>query len=224
MRYSFRMSNRALYFFLDEGGNFDFSPNGTPYLTLTSVAMQRPFDMSRDLIHLKFDLLETGQDIKEFHATEDEQVIRDQVFKIIAAHLGLVHIDAVVVKKSDVDSKLRRLEILYPRMIAALLKHVLAQYPPSEYSNVIVMTDQISVKRERRAVEKAAKTTLKRTLPEAVPYRLYHHDSRSSMGLQLADYCNWAIYRKWTKSDDRSYVLIRDAIRSEIEYDAVDEP
>ena len=217
------MSNQALYFFLDEGGNFDFSPNGTPYLTLTSVAMRRPFDLSRDLIHLKFDLLETGRDIKEFHATEDEQEIRDKVFGIIGSQLSLMRVDAVVVKKSEVDAKLHRLEALYPRMIAALLKHVLAQYPLSECSNVIVMTDQISVKRERRAVEKAAKTTLKQTLPETVPYRLYHHDSRSSMGLQLVDYCNWAIYRKWTKSDDRSYVLISDAIRSEIEYNASDE-
>ncbi len=32
-----------LYLFLDEGGNFDFSPAGTRYLTLTAVTATRPF-------------------------------------------------------------------------------------------------------------------------------------------------------------------------------------
>ncbi len=32
-----------LYIYLDEGGNFDFSANGTKYFTLTSVTTVRPF-------------------------------------------------------------------------------------------------------------------------------------------------------------------------------------
>ena len=34
---------QCAYLFLDEGGNFDFSPTGTRYFVMSSVAMRRPF-------------------------------------------------------------------------------------------------------------------------------------------------------------------------------------
>ena len=33
--------------------------------------------------------------------------------------------------------------------------------------------------------------------------------------IQVADYCAWAIQRKWELDDDRSYVLIADHITAE---------
>ena len=35
--------------------------------------------------------------------------------------------------------------------------------------------------------------------------------------LQIADYCTWAIQRKWEGNDPRSHVLIADKIRSEFD-------
>jgi hypothetical protein len=48
-------------------------------------------------------------------------------------------------------------------------------------------------------------------------YCVLHHQFRSYAGLQVADYCNWAIYRKWSKGDLRSYERIKLAVRSESE-------
>ena len=48
-------------------------------------------------------------------------------------------------------------------------------------------------------------------------YQVLLHDSKSNVDLQIADYCNWAIYRKWSRGDERSYNLIRTAIRSEFD-------
>ena len=39
--------------------------------------------------------------------------------------------------------------------------------------------------------------------------------SNSDPCLQIADYCTWAIQRKWEKNDSRSYDLIKDKIVSE---------
>lgn len=36
-------------------------------------------------------------------------------------------------------------------------------------------------------------------------------------GLQIADYCSWAIQRKWERNDDRSYALVQDKIYSEFD-------
>jgi hypothetical protein len=49
-----------LYVFLDEGGNFDFSINGTKYVTLTCVSGTRPFPWFGPLANLRCDLLESG--------------------------------------------------------------------------------------------------------------------------------------------------------------------
>ena len=66
-----------LYIFLDEGGNFDFSLNGTRYFTLTCVTSQRPFPWDATFPSLKYDLIEKGLDIEYFHAAEDRQIVRD---------------------------------------------------------------------------------------------------------------------------------------------------
>jgi len=54
-------------------------------------------------------------------------------------------------------------------------------------------------------------------LPATMRYRVLHHASKSNLELQVADYCNWAIYRKWTNGDVRSYDIIKDAIRGEFD-------
>jgi hypothetical protein len=80
--------NHYRYILLDEGGNFDFSPKGTRFFTLTSVTKVRPFQIAPVLDHLKYDLIETGLDLEYFHASEDRQPVRDQVFTAIRARFG----------------------------------------------------------------------------------------------------------------------------------------
>lgn len=83
-------------------------------------------------------------------------------------------------------------------------------------SNIIVFTDTIPIQRKRRSVSKAIKESLSEMLPR-IPYRMFHHESKSNVGLQIADYCNWAIYKKWesNKEELRSYKVVQKAIKSE---------
>ena len=71
--------------------------------------------------------------------------------------------------------------------------------------------------KKRRAVEKAVRTTLARMLPPGVNYRILHHQSRSHYGLQAADYCCWAIFRKWQTGERTWYDGIKPAIRHELD-------
>lgn len=104
-------------------------------------------------------------------------------------------------------------------MLGYLLRYVLEGHDLTKYSEVLVFTDRIPVEKKRGAVEKAIKTTLARMLPKTARYRVFHHNSRSNFQLQIADYCTWAIYRKWASDgkDVRSFDLIRSAVRSEFE-------
>jgi hypothetical protein len=206
-----------LYIFLDEAGNLDFFPTGTRYFLLGSVAKERPFDAYKELTELKYDLVELGMDIEYFHAAEDTQAVRNRVFDIIQRHLAGIRVDALVVEKRKTGPDLRVEERFYPEMTGYLLRSVLSGFDLSRYAEVIVFTDRIPVNRKRKAVEKAVKMTLVEMLPKAVRYRVLHHESKSNFDLQIADYCNWAVYRKWSLLDERSYELIRSVVRSEFD-------
>ena len=211
------MSLQYLYVFLDEAGDFNFSVTGTKFFTFTTITKTRPFPWDTPLISLKYDLIEVGLDIEYFHAAEDRQAVRDKVFTIIGNNLGNFRIDSLVIEKRKTGPTLQVLEKFYPRMIGYLLRYVLDPKNLKDFSEVIVITDSIPVSRKREAVEKAVKQTLSKMLPTSTKYRVLHHASKSCVGLQIADYCNWAIFRKSERQDLRSYELIRSGIRSEFD-------
>lgn len=208
----------TLYIFLDEGGNFDFSPSGSKYFTLTCTSMYRPFTLHTELDTYKYDLIEFRKmprlDIEFFHCAEDNSHIRGKVFDLIANELRKHSVDAVIVEKSKTGPALQSPEKFYPRMLGYLLRYVLNN-SSIEIGEVVIITDSIPVNKKRRAVEKAIKTVLSSMLPKTVPYRIMHHASRAHYGLQIADYLNWVIYRKWERKDKTSYDKVKHLIRSE---------
>lgn len=209
------MQTSTLYIYLDEGGNFDFTEKGTPYFTLSAVSTLRPFAYESDLNDLRYDLLEDGLPLEYFHASEDRQAVRDRVFKIIESSIDTIAVDSIVVDKRKIDARFHSAEGLYTLAIGKLIKQVDQSVAISQYDNIVVITDSIPVAKKRKAVEKGVKIAIDDSLPVGVKYVLYHYASKSCFGLQVADYCNWAIYRRWSSNDMRSYELMSAAVRSE---------
>jgi hypothetical protein len=206
---------RFLYIFLDEAGNLDFSHTGTRYFVLGGITKERPFQAYRELTEFKYDQVERGTVLEYFHASENAQAVRNGVFDIIEKNLAGVAVDAIIVEKQKLHASLRVEERLYPKMLGSLLREILRHYPLDEFAEVIVFTDSLPVQRKRAAMEKGVKTTLAAMLPATARYRILHHASKSNMDLQIADYCTWAVYRKWNGNDDRSFRRVRDAVRRE---------
>ncbi len=204
-----------LYIFLDEGGNFDFSPTGTRYFTLTSMAMCRPFAIRDPWDDYRHEVLEFGRDQEYFHCADDNRFLRDRLFSILNAHVDDFRIDSLIVEKAKTGPALRADEKFYPKMLGYLLRHVFDKL--NGYDEIIVITDRIPHQKKRKAVEKGIKHALKRMLPEDMRYRVLHQASRAHYGLQAADYCNWAIYRKWDTGETTYYDQIKSAIHSEFE-------
>ena len=211
------MESGVLYLFLDEGGNFDFSESGTKYFVLSCVTAERPFPTDVALSELKYDLIEAEKGVEYFHASEDSLSIREGVFKIIAQHLSQFKVDSLIVEKRKTGPSLQAVERFYPRMMHYLLQHVLAKRQVAAYRRLVIMTDSIPIKKKRRSVEKAIKSTLHSLLPDGIRYSIMHHASKSNFGLQLADYCNWAVYREWDRGDRKYYDVIAPAIESEFD-------
>ena len=72
-----------LYVFIDESGNYDFSPTGTRHWVLTSAMTDDVHPGVVDLYDLKHKLIDQGTNLEYFHAAEDRQAVRDEVFGII---------------------------------------------------------------------------------------------------------------------------------------------
>lgn len=208
---------RYLYVFLDEAGNLDFSAKGTRYFLMGAVTQERPFLAHRPLDDLRHDIIEGGLDLEYFHAAEDRQAVRDRVFAAVSPHLATMRFDAVVVEKCKTGPALQDPHAFYPRMVGYLLRHILGQYRLTDFAEIIVITDRLPVQKKLSVFEKSIKITLASMLPADARYRLLHHDSKSHYCLQVADYLTWAVYRKWTLQDERSYRLIQPVIRSEFD-------
>ena len=207
--------SRCAYIFLDESGNFDFGPNGTRYFLLTSVGMRRPFRMLRALDDYRHDCLEEDRNVEYFHCSRDRGEVRRNLFNVIAGYMDEIQVHSLVVEKARINPRLQRDTRFYPEMLGQLLKVAVPYELKEGAEEVLVITDTIPVNRKRQAVEKAVQTTLIRTLPSSMKYRVLHHQSRSHYGLQVADYCCWAIFRKWQKGDMGYYGHIAPALRGE---------
>lgn len=203
------------YIFLDESGNLDFKSSGTRYFIMTSVSMVRPFTICRDLDSYKHDCLENGLDIEYFHCAEDPARVRENIFDRVAGRLEDIRIDSLVVDKSETDPGRREERLLYYETLTRLLKDIVPKEWKTGAEKIIAITDTIPVRNPKKIIEKSIKTSLAEDLPKAITYQVSHHSSRSHYGLQVADYCCWAMFRKWERQETHYYDLVSKAVRSE---------
>lgn len=207
-----------LYVFVDESGNYDFSANGTSHWVLTSLMCTDVTQGVTDLYDLKHRLIDAGIDLEYFHASEDRQVVRDQVFSILAG-LGGIRVDSVVVQKCMAAPSIQPLRHFYPMMVENLLKYAFDPrgWNVKEYEKVLVFLDQASKrKKERETLVKALKTGLKSHLG-GVPYKICMHRSASHPQLQMVDYFSWAIYQRWERNEQRPYSQVSHHIESQFD-------
>ena len=211
------MAGKVAYLFLDECGNFDFSPHGTKYFILTSTLVFRPFPLDNLLMELWFDLIESGLELERFHASEDNQSTRNQVFGIIKTALDSFRVDSVIVEKCKTGPSLRVPERFYPEMMGYLLQYVVGGVDIDQIAEFIIIADRYPDKKKRGAIRGAVKSVLKGVVPDRVQYRVLYQDSKSSYGLQIVDYFSWAIYRRWASNDWRSLCLVSSAVKSQFD-------
>lgn len=210
--------SRYLYVFIDESGNYDFSPSGTIFWIITALITTDIRPAFVELYDLKHELIDQGIDIERFHASEDRQSVRDRVFPIIARlDPKRARVDSVVVEKRKTAPSLQRLSKFYPMMVESLLKY---PFHPrgidvKRYSKVLVFLDRAtSTKAKREILKKAIKQGLKPYLGN-IPHMICMHQSASHHYLQMVDYLSWAIYVKWERGEFRPHRTVKHLIRSE---------
>jgi hypothetical protein len=203
------------FIFLDESGNYDFSASGTSHLVYTAVSTGQIHAGVQELHALKHWFIAAGLELEYFHASENAQVVRDEVFKVICRLP--IRVDCIVVDKPKAGPKIRPIERLYPRMFEILLRYLLKGLPRWP-SRIHIFCDTPDLNKSKRAVEKGIKLAVTPLARErGFAYSVFLDASKSHPYLQIADYCGWAVYRKWSSRDYRSYKLVMHMVQNEFD-------
>lgn len=200
--------------FIDESGTFDFTPNGSRYFILTAVTT-----IGCETVFSEFFELKHAIGCEELHATEDEQSTRNQMYDFLERHCnhGCFRIDSVIAQKNKVHPRLREDAVFYAKLLRVLLRLVFRHRAMDGIDRINVWAARIGTKRKKAVFEKAIKMYLVNTLDRGIPYRLLIHSAASHPLLQVADYCCWAVAKKWKDRELRPYQKIRSALRAELD-------
>ena len=207
-----------LYVFIDESGNYDFSTRGTEYWILTSVITEDVHPGILELYDLKHKLIDLGTDVEYFHASEDRQAVRNEVFGIIKT-LSNIRVDSLIVEKRKAGPSIRPINKLYPMMVEQLLKYPFNApgIDIQTYEKVFFFFDRAaSTKKQQQILIASVKYYLAKHL-KGIDYHIAMHSSSSHHYLQIVDYLSWAVYEKWERQEYRPYQEISHLLKSEFQ-------
>ena len=136
------------YLFADESGNFDFSSNGSKYFIVTAVSMN-DLTPGMELLNLRHMLAYSRDDLLSngFHATEDVQAVRDEVFALLQTQQ--FNVDAVVLEKSKAFGHLRNEDALYKMAWYLLFKYIANKSFPTNEPGLVI-AGSLGVKKKQK--------------------------------------------------------------------------
>lgn len=219
----------TLFLFLDESGNLDFSRNGSRYWSLNAFCTFQPSQGKEAFLDLLYSLADNEIGQEYFHATEDKQVIRDRMFALIGSLADGHEIHSVIAEKRKANPSLYRSTVyrsgktinvkdespFYGTVCKTLLAFVFGCPRFEHAQKIVIVLSSLFTKEKNQFIRKVLSLQLANRAK--VPYVIYFHENKSDMNCQIADYCGWAITRKWEKRDMRSYDLIKGKIKNEFD-------
>lgn len=205
-----------LYLFADESGCFSFTRglNVSRYYIVCTVVMPS-CEVGTSLLDLRRQLVWDKQPVSDyFHATTDKQVVRDAVFNLIMQ--ADFTIQATIMEKAKAQPQTRISEEVFYQY--GWNYHF--QYSSKKYlgpdNELMITVASIGTKKKRIAFEDAVRTVVRQKIKRSQWVAAFWPCSTDPC-LQIADYCTWAIQRKWERGDSRAYDIIKDRINYEFD-------
>lgn len=204
------------YIYADESGNFDFSnqAGASRYFILTSVVVA-DHAIESDLLELRRELAWEGEPLAGgFHATNDKRHVRERVFALLGQHE--FRIDATILEKRKADPRVRPTPAFFYGFAwyYHLTGLIPALAPTSDELQIIAAS--VADTAMRTDFHSAVGAIQSGVAPASVLNATMWTASSSAL-LQVADYCAWAVQRKWERSDTRAYDLMKEKVASEFE-------
>lgn len=209
----------ARYFvFADEAGDFTFAkgPNISRYFIVCTVSMAG-CDLAHDLLELRRELIWNKKPVRDyFHASNDKQEIRDAVFAKLAKHD--FRIQATIMEKSKAQPHIKATKHrFYQYGWLYHFRHSIAPFI-ADTDEYLITTASVGTKKGQAVFTGAVNDVIQQHIKRE-NWRTAFLPSSHDPCLQVADYCTWAIQRKWESlgNDVRSYDLIKDRVSYEFD-------
>jgi hypothetical protein len=206
----------TVFLFADEAGCFAFKrgQGASKYYIVCTIATI-DCSIGHELLMLRRRLAWKGAPIRDyFHCSEDKQEVRDAVFDLIS---GLnFTVKATIMEKSKAQPQTRTTdERFYQYGWLYHLKHSHKKFlSPTDSLQVTAAT--IGTKAKRILFEDSVRDVCRQVVRRESCKSAFWPSSTDPC-LQIADYCTWAIQRKWERGDTRSYDLIDKKINYEFD-------
>lgn len=201
-----------VYLFADESGNLDFSGGGSRYFILTTVTLP-DFSLGDRLLNLRREMGWRGIEIFDaFHASTDKQAVRNEVFHLIQQHE--FRIDATLLNKSRAFPDIKDDEIRFYKVAWRIHFNYVAKRVMTDGDAIHVVAASLGTQKRKHLFHQAVRDVVEER-GQAPNFRTSSWSAACEPCLQIADYCSWAIQRKWESGDDRSHKLIENKIASE---------
>lgn len=204
-----------LHVFADEAGTFDFrlGDNISRYFIVCTAVMPS-FDVANDMLALRREMAWANDPLGEyFHATTDKNAVKDRVYAAMLKHDFTVQ--ATILEKQKASPKIRPTSHRFYQY--GWYYHFMYGMPKplSDCTELHVTAASVSTKAGQVSFTDAVKDVINQTEGKKRKTRTSFWPCGTDPCLQVADYCTWAIQRKWERGDTRYYDLIKDRITYE---------
>lgn len=159
------------------------------------------------LAKLRHDLIREKMPVGDcFHATTDAQAVRDRVFATLAE--CDFTFQATICEKSKAQPQVRINKArFYKYPWFYHFKHGVAGSLARNGGNLLVTAASIGTKKERQTYTGAIEDVVGQSARD-IDWSVDFRPALADPCLQAADYCAWAIQRKWERGDERSLAII----------------
>lgn len=202
------------FVFADEAGCFKFhkKKGASKYFMLCTITLDA-CAMSSDLLSVKRRLVAEGDTKRnKLHATTDSKDVRNQVYEILKAEE--FSIDCTILEKTKAQPQTRRDEPTFYKY--AWFYHFKSVGPRvcSQGRKTLITAASIDNKKMRGAFVNSVNNVAQQIVPRD-QWEVSFIETSHDPCLWAADYCAWAIQRKWEMEDDTYYTLIKNKIATE---------
>ncbi len=218
---------KTLYVFIDESGNFDFSAKGTKHYVVNALATFYPVVRREELLKYRYRLLQEGYDQEYFHAAEDPQFVRDEVFRLLGQLSGSYETHTVWVQKNKAHPSLYKETYtkkgrtisrvtglgLYQKLNECLLRYLFAN-KRGLVDRIVVVIGSLFTGDKKKVFLKTLKHYLRANFP-GVEFDVYCHPVGFDLNCQLAD---WAQYVRLERGEMRPFNVIQPSVQSNFDY------
>lgn len=171
--------------------------------------------LGQDLLDLRRNLaLEKHQNNHFLHAAADPWPVRNRVYSILSCHK--FRIDATIYEKSKAIPRLRETQAgFYQHIWYYHLKYCIPRIV-SDGDRILITGATLGKNRTKAAFKLAINNSIQQILPTQ-NWEVSFIQSSEDPCLWAADYCAWAIQRKWELQCKRAYSQITSNLYTEFD-------